>query len=141
MKSSFDKHWKDGPLTRYIKPATQLAKLRKEKQPEYALVLVKMTSQVDGRTCVVFDMSLSISIPIIFLIFFLRMQSLYCLGHIQVIHLTLSSTSTEIENTAKAAFSGLSAVLDGIFSMDGSPGSHKGKGASLICALTRREVT
>jgi len=47
------------------------------------------------------------------------MQSLYRLGHIQVIHLTLSSTPTEIENTAKAAFGGLHAVLDGIFSMAG----------------------
>jgi hypothetical protein len=65
-KSSSDKHWKDGPSTKCTKPATQLAKLQKEKQLGYALVLVKVTSQVDGGTCVVFGMSSSISIPIIF---------------------------------------------------------------------------
>jgi hypothetical protein len=47
------------------------------------------------------------------------MQSLYRSGHIQVIQVTPSSTPTEINNAVKAAFGGLRAVLDGIFSMDG----------------------
>ncbi|KIM79080.1 hypothetical protein PILCRDRAFT_10738 [Piloderma croceum F 1598] len=87
-KSSSDKHWKDGPSTKYTKPATQPAKLQKEKQLEYALVLVKNAESVPLRA--------HPSHP----------------SHAVI-------NSYEIENTAKAAFGGLRAVLDGIFSMDG----------------------